>query len=89
MRQAFLQFDMGWGRPLCGRKQRPRIDPWMKLELQALSLQWVSNVFAQLVKLPVEYFQKRHLGDIVSRPRWSLHLKTAGSMAVFGRRQRS
>lgn len=40
----------------------------MKLELQALSLQWVSNVFAPLVKRPVEYFEKRHLGDIVSRP---------------------
>lgn len=70
MRRASLQFDMGWGRPLCGRKRRPRIDPWMKLELgMTLSLQWVSNVFAHLVKLPVEYFEERHLGDIVSRPR--------------------
>jgi ATP-binding cassette subfamily B protein RaxB len=34
---------------------------------QSLSLQWASNVFAHLVKLPVEYFEKRHLGDVVSR----------------------
>lgn len=41
---------------------------WMVMVLgQSLSLQWTSNVFAHLVKLPVEYFEKRHLGDVVSR----------------------
>jgi ATP-binding cassette subfamily B protein RaxB len=41
---------------------------WMVMVLgQSLSLQWASNVFAHLVKLPVEYFEKRHLGDVVSR----------------------
>jgi ATP-binding cassette subfamily B protein RaxB len=32
-----------------------------------LNLDWTSNVFSHLLKLPEEYFQKRHLGDIVSR----------------------
>ena len=32
-----------------------------------LNLAWSSNVFGHLLKLPEEYFQKRHLGDIVSR----------------------
>jgi ATP-binding cassette subfamily B protein RaxB len=32
-----------------------------------LSVQWRANVFSHLIHLPVEYFQKRHLGDIVSR----------------------
>ena len=41
---------------------------WMVMVLgQSLSLQWAANVFAHLVKLPVEFFEKRHLGDIVSR----------------------
>ncbi|MDP2369879.1 peptidase domain-containing ABC transporter [Rhodoferax sp.] len=41
---------------------------WMVMVLgQSLALQWASNVFAHLVKLPVEYFEKRHLGDVVSR----------------------
>lgn len=41
---------------------------WMVMVLgQSLSLQWTSNVFAHLVKLPVEFFEKRHLGDVVSR----------------------
>ena len=41
---------------------------WMVMVLgMSLSLQWASNVFAHMVKLPVEYFEKRHLGDVVSR----------------------
>ena len=32
-----------------------------------LGLQWMGNVFAHLLKLPLEFFEKRHLGDIVSR----------------------
>lgn len=30
-------------------------------------VQWRANVFAHLVQLPVQYFEKRHLGDVVSR----------------------
>lgn len=41
---------------------------WMVMVLgQTLSLQWTSNVFSHLVRLPVAYFKKRHLGDITSR----------------------
>ena len=32
-----------------------------------LGLQWMGNVFAHLVKLPLDFFGKRHLGDVVSR----------------------
>ncbi|HHW4682364.1 MAG TPA: peptidase domain-containing ABC transporter, partial [Xylella sp.] len=32
-----------------------------------LGLQWMGNVFAHLLKLPLEYFEKRHLGDLTSR----------------------
>ncbi|MBX9798749.1 MAG: peptidase domain-containing ABC transporter [Burkholderiaceae bacterium] len=32
-----------------------------------LNIQWRANVFAHLVRLPVNYFAKRHLGDVVSR----------------------
>lgn len=41
---------------------------WMVVLLsQTLALQWQSNVFAHLVRLPVSFFEKRHLGDITSR----------------------
>jgi ATP-binding cassette, subfamily B, bacterial CvaB/MchF/RaxB len=32
-----------------------------------LNLAWTSNVFTHLLKLPESYFQKRHLGDVISR----------------------
>ena len=31
------------------------------------SVQWQSNVFAHLRRLPTAYFEKRHIGDVVSR----------------------
>ncbi len=41
---------------------------WVVLYLgTTLNLQWVANVFSHLLKLPVSYFEKRHLGDVVSR----------------------
>lgn len=41
---------------------------WVVLYMSAhLNLQWVANVFTQLLRLPVSYFEKRHLGDVVSR----------------------
>jgi ATP-binding cassette subfamily B protein RaxB len=41
---------------------------WMVMVLgQTLALQWTGNVFAHLVRLPVGFFERRHLGDITSR----------------------
>jgi len=41
---------------------------WMLILLtQTLSLQWRGNAFAHLLRLPVAFFEKRHLGDITSR----------------------
>jgi len=41
---------------------------WMVMVLgQSLSLQWSTHMFAHLVRLPVAFFEHRHLGDVVSR----------------------
>jgi ATP-binding cassette subfamily B protein RaxB len=32
-----------------------------------LNFQWLGNAFAHLMKLPMDYFEKRHLGDVLSR----------------------
>ncbi|WP_229298232.1 peptidase domain-containing ABC transporter [Stenotrophomonas maltophilia] len=32
-----------------------------------LNLQWTGNVFRHLLHLPLDYFEKRHLGDVTSR----------------------
>jgi ATP-binding cassette, subfamily B, bacterial CvaB/MchF/RaxB len=41
---------------------------WAVLVLSAqLNLQWLGNVFGQLLRLPVAWFEKRHVGDVWSR----------------------
>lgn len=41
---------------------------WVVLHLgTTLNLQWIANVFSHLLRLPVSWFEKRHLGDVVSR----------------------
>jgi ATP-binding cassette subfamily B protein RaxB len=41
---------------------------WAVLVLSAtLNFQWLINVFAHLLRLPVAWFEKRHAGDILSR----------------------
>ena len=32
-----------------------------------LSVQWVGNLFGHLLRLPLDFFEKRHVGDVVSR----------------------
>lgn len=32
-----------------------------------LVFQWMGNVFSHLLRLPLDFFEKRHLGDVVSR----------------------
>jgi ATP-binding cassette, subfamily B, bacterial CvaB/MchF/RaxB len=41
---------------------------WVVLYLSTnLNLQWLASVFTHLLRLPVSWFEKRHLGDVVSR----------------------
>jgi ATP-binding cassette, subfamily B, bacterial CvaB/MchF/RaxB len=41
---------------------------WVVVYLSThLNVQWISNVFAHLIRLPVTYFERRHLGDVVTR----------------------
>jgi ATP-binding cassette subfamily B protein RaxB len=43
---------------------RGRVVIWLS---SRLGLQWTGNVFAHLLRLPLQFFERRHLGDIVSR----------------------
>ncbi len=41
---------------------------WVSTVLSTqLNYQWLGNAFAHLLRLPLPFFEKRHLGDIVSR----------------------
>lgn len=33
----------------------------------ALNTEWISNLFSHLLRLPLSFFQKRHMGDVLSR----------------------
>ncbi|HET7527242.1 MAG TPA: peptidase domain-containing ABC transporter, partial [Burkholderiaceae bacterium] len=44
------------------------IRSWAVLHLSAtLNLQWLGNVFAHLLRLPLGWFERRHIGDVWSR----------------------
>ena len=44
------------------------IRAWIILQIGTiLNVQLVNNLFAHLIRLPIEYFQRRHVGEIVSR----------------------
>ena len=41
---------------------------WVMMSMNtSINVQWQSSILTHLLRLPVEYFQKRHLGDVVSR----------------------
>lgn len=41
---------------------------WVTIYISTLlGVQWQANVFSHLLRLPIHYFEKRHLGDVVSR----------------------
>lgn len=41
---------------------------WVVMHMATtLNVQWKANIFHHLVNLPTNFFQKRHLGDIISR----------------------
>lgn len=41
---------------------------WATLIMSAnLSLQWTTSLFDHLLRLPLSYFEKRHIGDVISR----------------------
>jgi ATP-binding cassette subfamily B protein RaxB len=42
-----------------------------------INMQWMSNVFGHLLRLPMPYFEKRHLGDVTSRFRATTEIQQA------------
>jgi ATP-binding cassette subfamily B protein RaxB len=41
---------------------------WISLRInQQLAVQWTANLFIHLLRLPMRFFEQRHLGDITSR----------------------
>lgn len=67
-RDLLTTLALGFGLLLLMQQVITLIRGWVLLYMgTTLSLQWRSNVFSHLLRLPVDYFEKRHLGDVVSR----------------------
>ena len=67
-RDLVLTLGIGFGLLVLVQAATAAARSWAVLSLSAsLNLQWLVNVFAHLLRLPVAWFEKRHAGDIWSR----------------------
>jgi len=67
-RDLLAVLGLGFGLALLLQVAVGLLRGWTVVQLSAsLGLQWMGNVFAHLLRLPMDYFEKRHLGDITSR----------------------
>jgi ATP-binding cassette subfamily B protein RaxB len=66
--ELMLVLVLGFGLVLATRTAIDLARSWvlMRWSMQ-VSLQWSLRLFSHLTRLPMSYFEKRHLGDIVSR----------------------
>lgn len=67
-RDLLTTLAIGFGLLLVMQQIVGTIRSWVIMHMSTtLNVQWRANVFTHLVRLPVQYFEKRHLGDVVSR----------------------
>jgi ATP-binding cassette, subfamily B, bacterial CvaB/MchF/RaxB len=67
-RDLLTTLALGFGLLMLMQQAVSAVRSWVLLYVgTTLSLQWRANVFSHLIRLPVQYFEKRHLGDVVSR----------------------
>ncbi|WP_350616543.1 peptidase domain-containing ABC transporter [Pseudomonas sp. HY7a-MNA-CIBAN-0227] len=59
---------IGFGLLLLMQQAVSCVRSWVMMHMSTLlNVQWRANVFSHLLRLPIQYFEKRHLGDVVSR----------------------
>jgi ATP-binding cassette subfamily B protein RaxB len=67
-RDLLLVLGLGFGGLVLFQAATAALRGWAVLALSAgLNQQWLANVFAHLLRLPLPWFEKRHAGDIWSR----------------------
>lgn len=67
-RDLLTTLIIGFGLLLLMQQVVSAIRAWVMMHMSTLlSVQWRANVFSHLLRLPIHYFEKRHLGDVVSR----------------------
>jgi ATP-binding cassette subfamily B protein RaxB len=67
-RDLLTTLALGFGLLMFMQQAVGLVRGWVMMYMATnLNVQWRANVFAHLLRLPVSYFEKRHLGDVVSR----------------------
>ena len=67
-RDLLLTLALGFGLLMIVQQLVSLLQTWAGMYLAtSLNIQWKANVLRRLMDLPVSYFAKRHLGDVVSR----------------------
>ena len=67
-RDLLTTLAIGFGLLMVMQQAVTIIRSWVILYMgTTLNIQWRANVFSHLIRLPTSYFEKRHLGDVVSR----------------------
>jgi ATP-binding cassette subfamily B protein RaxB len=67
-RDLLTTLALGFGFLMLMQQAISGIRSWVILYMGTmLNIQWRANAFTHLIRLPVQYFEKRHLGDVVSR----------------------
>ncbi|WP_127997497.1 peptidase domain-containing ABC transporter [Piscinibacter defluvii] len=67
-RDLLLTLGLGFGLLVLLQVGTGALRSWAVLHLSStLNLQWLGNVFAHMMRLPVEWFEKRQTGDVLSR----------------------
>lgn len=67
-RDLLTTLALGFGLLMLMQQGIAAVRSWVIMHMATtLNIQWRANVFTHLLRLPVEYFEKRHLGDVVSR----------------------
>lgn len=67
-RDLLVVLGLGFGLALLMQVGIGLLRGWSVVYLSLrLGLQWTGNVFAHALRLPLDFFEKRHLGDITSR----------------------
>ncbi|MYM83488.1 ATP-binding cassette domain-containing protein [Duganella sp. FT50W] len=67
-RDLLTTLAVGFGLLMLIQQAVTTVRAWVILYMgTTLNIQWRANLFAHLLRLPVQYFEKRHLGDVVSR----------------------
>jgi ATP-binding cassette subfamily B protein RaxB len=67
-RDLLVTLCIGFGLLVLLQAGAAALRSWAVLHLSSsLNLQWLGNVFAHLMRLPVAWFERRHAGDVWSR----------------------